>query len=142
MNKLVLAISLVYLSSQFSFARKPAVEDTYTSSIKEFKEVEPSKAKGYDFSPARKPSTAQTERTHKSDLLKVESYTESNTSKNLLYLFFILLPIFVSAYTFFRANKDSYAEGLKKDATPDESNVTHLSDKREEQKVDDVKKAS
>lgn len=142
MNKLVLAISLVYLSSQFSFARKPAVEDTYTSSIEEYKEVDPKQAKGYDFSPARKPSTAKTERIHNTDLLKVESYTEGNTSQSLLYLFFILLPIFVSAYTFFRANKDSYAQGLKRDTTPDNSNVTHLSEKREESQKEDVKKAS
>ncbi|AYF45549.1 MULTISPECIES: hypothetical protein [Halobacteriovorax] len=143
MNKLVLAISLLYLSSQFSFARKPAVEDTFESSIEEYKEVEPSKAKGYDFSPARKPSGQKEERTHNSDLLKVESYTESKTSENLLYLFFILLPVFVSAYTFFRANKDSYADKLKTDAhAPDKSNVTSLADKREEQEKEDIKKAS
>ncbi|WP_412469927.1 MULTISPECIES: hypothetical protein [unclassified Halobacteriovorax] len=142
MSKLIIAISLMYLSSQFSFARKPAVEDTYTSSIEEYKEVEPSKAKGYDFSPTRKPSTAKTERVHSPELLKVESYTESNASESLLYLFFILLPIAVSAYTFFRANKDSYANNLKREETTDHSNVTHLSDKRSTKEKDKVKKAS
>lgn len=143
MNRLILAIVLAYFSTQFSFARKPAVEDTFESSIEEYKEVEPSKAKGYDFSPARKPSGEKVERTHNPELLKVESYTESKTSENLLYLFFILLPVFVSAYTFFRANKDSYAATLKSDSSFDnQSNVTSLSEKREKQDKDEIKKAS
>ena len=83
-------------------ARSPAVEPLMGSSIEEYKEVDPKKAKGYNFN--RTPSSLENQipRKHNETTLKTKSATDTKENLDFLVLFFILLPVFVSAIAYFK----------------------------------------
>ena len=102
MSKLLLIVTLFCGQFTLTFARKPAVDPIIGSSIEEYKEVPPEKAKGYDFSQKREVAS----RAHSPDKLKEGSTTDSEGSTNLLIVFFIFLPIIASGMTFYLLRKN------------------------------------
>lgn len=133
-----------------SFARKPAVEPVLGISIEEYKEVEPKKAKGYDFN--RTPSsdnknvinknTSKNTNTisniQKPQELKPEpsSMQEHQKDGSQILLYFLLtLPILASLVAYFRMSSPSAIENKEEDI----DNVVEIDTKKADE---NIKKAS
>lgn len=130
--------TILFLISTPSWARKPAVEPILGVSIEEYKEVPPEKAKGYDFSETKNPSSVtetSQERIHSPEGIEVKSLTDSSSTSKILFLFFMFLPIIASGFAFFKISRK------------DHSNVISLEELRnrkdqKEEDNDDIPKAS
>ena len=118
MKYLFLFLALFCMFKIDTFGRKPAVEPILGVSIEEYKEVPPSKAKGYDFN--RKPSSDKVKlpvknRIHDQKEIKESHHISKNGNKTLLYVVLIFLPIIASGISFYRIRKSNRSKEQERD---------------------------
>lgn len=102
----VFFIVFMLLSSINAHARKPAVEPIVGVSIEEYKEVDPSQAKGFNFGKevTKSNPTAQDAREadYHPEQMATQSLKEKSEPGQLILILFVFLPVIASGFLFFK----------------------------------------